>query len=477
MINLGDYGISEWTTSSDLINSGAATDFGGNLRTTKLEQGFEAVVSELSDVSDVESTNWQDEVVNAVTYTTIEMTRGQGYTSATVHSESSSNDYITQAADGVFIYLPTGGASPGPSLGNNVDITTDFSKEILSLVTINFLLALCCVVLSLTVGYYIFRNRRDSFIQTLYLQNGLADFLVGVGVVLQCPVLCLLMWKGKELSNITVPVFISYYILGLGVRMSVFINCVLGVVRCINIARPFYHISKSFLRVCTLIYMFIWVSIIGIDIWQFVMKRGINNQVFLVKSLLMKGQPGFGLILLSQDKGDHGVDYLIYHLGNSVQILLPTALPTVLCFILMIVQLYHLSNRSADRQLMERQTTESSTEEGKMLSKAGVTILLLTVIYVATSAVSIVTWLIIDGKGGYLGSKSKYEDSTEGKTTPSSWSDLTAIYFSLSTCPLICSTLTPLTLLLRGTGPAFSSARGFFSKFRSSSRSSNETQT
>ena len=465
MINLGVYRTSEWITTSDLSNSSTATDFGGNLRTT-LQQGFEVVVSQLSYVSFEESTNLKDVVVNSVTY----MTRGQGYTSATVYSESSSNTYTTQAADnngGAYIYQPTSGASRMPSLENSVDITTDFSKGIISLVTVNFLLSLCCVVLSLTVGYYIFRNRSDSFIQTLYLQNGLADLCVGVGVFLQCPVLSLLMWKGRELSNITVPVFISYYILGLGVRMSVFINCVLGVVRCINITRPFYHIKKLALRVCTLIYMFIWMTIIGIDVWQFTKKRGIDNQVFLVKSLLIKGQPGFGLILLSQDKEEYGVDYVIYHLKNSVQILLPTALPTVLCFVLMIVQLYHLSNRSAGRQLMERQTTESSTEEGKILSKAGVTILLLTVIYVATSAVSIVTWLIIDGKGGYLGSKIKYEDSTKDKTTASPWSDLTAIYFSLSTCPLICSSLTPLTLLLRGTGPAFSSARGFFSNFRS----------
>ena len=351
----------------------------------------------------------------------------------------------------------------------------DFSAEIITLVTVNFLLSLCCVVLSLTVGYYIFRNRSDSFIQTLYLQNGLADLCVGVGVFLQCPVLCLLMWKGRELSNITVPVFISYYMLGLGVRMSVFINCVLGVVRCINIARPFYHIKKLALRVCTLLYMFIWITIIGIDVWQFTKKRGIDNQVFLVKSLLIKGQPGFGLTQLSQDKGDYGIEYSIYHIGNSVRFLLPTALPTVLCFVLMIVQLYYLSNRSASRKLTARQITDSSTKNNVEISKAGVTILLLTIIYVSTSAVSIVTWLIVDGKAGYLGSKRKYDDLVKEERSATSWSDLTAIYFSLSTCPLICSTLTPLTLLLRGTGPAFSSVRSFFSKFRSSNSTTGTT--
>ena len=81
-----------------------------------------------------------------------------------------------------------------------------------------------------------------------------------------------------------------------------------------------------------------------------------------------------------------------------------------------------------------------------------------------TSGVSVVTWLVVYERRGYLGSKKEYEAVMEEKRTATSWSDLTAIYFSLSTCPLICSTLTPLTLLLRGTGSAFSGVRKVFTK-------------
>ena len=74
------------------------------------------------------------------------------------------------------------------------------------------------------------------------------------------------------------------------------------------------------------------------------------------------------------------------------------------------------------------------------------------------------TWLIIHGRNGYLVSQSKYEILMEEKRRETSWSDLIAIYFSLSTCPLICSTLTPLTLLLRGTGAIISGVRKIFTK-------------
>ena len=91
--------------------------------------------------------------------------------------------------------------------------------------------------------------------------------------------------------------------------------------------------------------------------------------------------------------------------------------------------------------------------------------------------VSIVTWLVVDGKQGYLGSQDKYEEVSEKPRAATSWSDLIAIYFALSTCPLICSTLTPLTLLIRGTGPAFSAAREVLTRISNASRLSTISNT
>jgi hypothetical protein len=260
--------------------------------------------------------------------------------------------------------------------------------------------------------------------------------------------LYLLISRGREIHHQTIPTYISYFVTGIAVKMSVFMNCVLGVVRCIKIVKPHYQINKKVLYVITIIYMLAWVLIVGLDLWQYTLKRDTKNQVHMVKELVMKPVPGFGLPLLTIQKEDPTPSFLVYHLGNMAQFILPTAFPTFLCFVLMIVQLYNMPKETRAKK---------GSKDKNRISKASWTIFLLTSIYVITSAVSIITWLIIDGQAGYLVSQ------TTKRREAMPWNVLIVIHFSLSTCPLLCSTQTPFTLLVRGTGVAFSSVRQFFS--------------
>lgn len=76
---------------------------------------------------------------------------------------------------------------------------------------------------------------------------------------------------------------------------------------------------------------------------------------------------------------------------------------------------------------------------------------------------SIILVLAYEGREGYLtATKSAYQSLAEDKRHAATWSELTMVYFSLSTCPLICSTLTPLTLLLRGSSPIATYFRRIF---------------
>ena len=237
-------------------------------------------------------------------------------------------------------------------------------------------------------------------------------------------------------------------------------NCVLGVVRYINILQPFYPINKNSVTKCKFSYMGLWVFMVGLDLWQFTKRIGTINQVRVVKALIMKGQPGFGLVLLTMQKEQYVPSYFVFHLGNLVQFILPIALPALLCFVLMIVQLCHLRKKSDGRE--SRQSESMAREADDSISKARLTIFLLTGIYVSTSSVSIITWLTVLGRGTY--SKTTYEELVKQQRTAMPWSELIAIYFSLSTCALICSTLTPLTLLIRGTGAASNSVRQLFNR-------------
>ena len=339
----------------------------------------------------------------------------------------------------------------------------NIKKDILTIQnTVNVLLSICCAALSFIMIYYRIRSKSTrSVVHVLNLQNGIADFFVEIAVLPQCPILYVLILKGSGVTGITVPAFISYFLTSVAVKMSVFLNCLLGVVRCINIIKPFYRPNRKVLTASTLLYMITWLFIAGLDLYMYTEKRNVKNQVFVVKSFLLKGQPGFSFILLTMNNKQQGGSYLGFHLGNLIQFIIPTVLPTLLCFVLMIVQLYHMPQK---RKSKKTTVTKKSQNEDDKISKASLTILLSTCIYVITSGVSIVTWLVVYGRRGYLGSKKQFESLVVGKRTATSWSDLTAIYFYLSTCPLICSTLTPLTLLLRGTGPAFSNVRKLFSK-------------
>ena len=137
-----------------------------------------------------------------------------------------------------------------------------------------------------------------------------------------------------------------------------------------------------------------------------------------------------------------------------VQFLIPVVLPALLCFVLMTIQIYYLTRQKVaitsnqpgagkkSTQLSKVSSKEPRTDKKKKPSpnrKAAVTILIVTTIYVLTSILSVAVWLIIYRT--HLG--------REDKIKKLSWTELSMIYISSSTSPLLCSTVTALTLFLR----------------------------
>jgi hypothetical protein len=353
------------------------------------------------------------------------------------------------------VYNPEETAGPQllvASSGNVMTADTWNKCSLIALISVNTVLSIICITLNFVMINFRLKARSTRCLaHFLYLQNGVADVFVGLGVLLQSPIMYLLISWDKEIHDMTISAYMSYFVTGVAVKMSVFLNCVLGVVRCIQIVKPYYQINKRALTVSTVLYMLAWMSIVGLDLVQYTLKKGTKNQVLMVKSLVMKGLPGFG-VFLTMPKGDPTQSLLAYHLGKLVQFILPTAIPTLLCSVLMI---FHLCN------MPKKMKGTNVPKKGDGVSKASLTIFMLTSVYVLTSAVSIITWLIVDGQAGNLVSQ------TTKKREGVSWSVLTVIYFALSTCALLCSTLTPLILLFRGTGVAFSSVRQLLSSTRS----------
>ena len=286
-----------------------------------------------------------------------------------------------------------------------------------------------------------YRHKTTNLSSTLYLRNGVCDLVSAVGSVLQVPSVVSILDKDASAS---LPLF-SYWIVTVSVRMSVFMNCVLGVVRCINILNPFYPVNRKMVNIGTILYFLLWTTIASLDLWFYSTKIGLRNKVYLVKSLVLKPEPGFSIpSLITGFKGNKSTSLSQAEVVIA-QFLTPVAIPAQLCFALMLFQIYHLrqgneiTNQKKKERGKERPMTDTRKKKEKNNQKAATTILLVTTIYVLTSTLSIVAWLVI------------YRDELrEGeKIKILSWEELSVIFFSSSTLPLLCSTLTPLTLLLR----------------------------
>ena len=339
---------------------------------------------------------------------------------------------------------------------NNESLSPNFTDEPIQNDTVNtpplalFLISSCnsfLAVLALILNTILvlhYKKHLTSIPSLLYFRNGLCDIISAIGFLLQVPSVISIL---KEHTPTILPL-LSFWITTISVRMSVFMNCLLGVVRCINILNPFYLINKKIITLSTSLYLLIWTSIASLDVWVYITKITLQNRVYLVKSLVLKAEPGFSLTSLSGSGGA-----VLTSLSQAeivlVQFLTPLVIPALLCFVLMVFQILHLRKQSfaVTPRVSTRKEEQGSNKEkdlkhrtNRRKNKAATSILIVTIIYVLTSTVSVAMWLVIYRE--HLGGGEKIKKL--------SWSELSVIYFSTSTLPLLCSTLTPLTLLVRG---------------------------
>ena len=302
----------------------------------------------------------------------------------------------------------------------------------------NIILVIPAVLLNgITMFHY--RKQTTNLPSVLYFRNSLSDSVSAVGFLLQVPSVISVL---KENTPDLLPLF-SYWICTVAVRMSVFMNCVLGVVRCIKIVSPFYLVNRKMVTLSSLIYLLVWIAIASLDIWFYTSRITLKNRVYLIKSLILKTEPGFYLAYLP---GSDGSRLSLLSQGEIVlvQFLLPVAVPALLCLFLMAIQIIHLKGKASVRQTNDPEPTATTVEARRSTNndRAAITILMVTTIYVVTTILSVAVWLVVykDHLDSWRGDKMK----------KLSWRELGAIYFSSSTLPLVCSTLTPLTLLIRG---------------------------
>ena len=103
----------------------------------------------------------------------------------------------------------------------------------------SFLAVLALMLNTILVLHY--KKHLTNIPSLLYFRNSLCDIISAIGFLLQVPSVISIL---KEHTPAILPL-LSFWITTVTVRMSVFMNCLLGVVRCINILNPFYLINKK----------------------------------------------------------------------------------------------------------------------------------------------------------------------------------------------------------------------------------------
>ena len=200
----------------------------------------------------------------------------------------------------------------------------------------NTLLVGLNLLLNFIIVTYYWSNS-GNLSSTLYLRNGIADSISAIGFLVQVPLVF------QVLEDIPPSLaLISYWIATVSVRMSVFMNCLLGVVRSINILSPFYLVNRKWVTISTTLYFILWSTIASLDVWIYASKIGLKNKVYLVRSLVLKPEPGFSLSGVAESD-NRALTSLSQGEVVALQFLTPLAVPAALCFVLMIFQIYHLT--------------------------------------------------------------------------------------------------------------------------------------
>ena len=135
----------------------------------------------------------------------------------------------------------------------------------ISMILLCTLLIFICLSLNITVFKFYGKKARDDVVFLIYSLLSFADILVAVGA--SFTVICLIQYlainmkeKGKDFVYPSVEYFsfISFFISSIAVRMSIFLNALLSIVRTIMIRDPFSQPSKVGICIAVGLMIFLW---------------------------------------------------------------------------------------------------------------------------------------------------------------------------------------------------------------------------
>ena len=317
-------------------------------------------------------------------------------------------------------------------------------KEDMILIGGNMVLVISAVVSNLIVLKY-YRHQIKKLIPFVYFSVALADLVTALSCLLHPVTLFLLLYFPSLKISSSILIFVSFLVSSSSIRVGVFNNLVLSVVRSINIVQPFYQIKLRYLKCVTAIYPAIWVVLGSLDIYWIVDLGYMSYPKAMFKHLIYRPMSGSGLAALFL--GEDATYLQIIMFGMTV----PFLIPCLIVCVCLVFQIHYLNISTAHLK-----------QGSKIASKRpAITIFQLTVLFIICNLTATVVFI-------------SYYAPSGSQTRRTGARDARIMYLSSCVLHVFNATFSPLIMILRGRSlkaTITSELRTFRSRFSSRSSS------
>ena len=297
----------------------------------------------------------------------------------------------------------------------------DFGEvEDMVLIGGNMFLVIAAAVFNLLVIKF-YKHQVKKLIPFIYFSVALADLVTALSCLLHPVILVLLMFTSSHNTLSSVLILLCFLSSSTSIRVGVFYNLILSVVRSINIVQPFYQVNLGYLKVASVVYPVIWAVVGAVDVYWVVDLGYMMYPKAMFKHMIYKPMSGSGLAALVL--GEDATYLQIILFGMTVPFLIPSLLVTI-CLVFQI----HYLNIS----------TAHLGKGAKIVSKRpAITILQLTLLFITCNLTATAVFI-------YFYAPSGSEQRRTGAR------DARLMYVSSSVLHVFNATFSPLIMILRG---------------------------
>ena len=284
----------------------------------------------------------------------------------------------------------------------------------------NMILVIAAVVFNVIVIKF-YKHQTKRLIPFVYLSVAVADLVTALSCLLHPVVLIILLISTSHDTLSSVLILVYFLISSTSIRVGVFYNLVLSVVRSINIVRPFYQIELGYLKVAHIVYPAMWTVVGAIDVYWIVDLGYIPYPKAMFKHLIYKPMSGSGLAAIALNDDSTYLEIIMF--GMTIPFLIPCLFVSV-CLVL---QIHYLNISTAHLK-----------QGSKIVSRRpAITIFQLTLLFITCNLTATAVFI-------YFYAPSGSEQRRTGAR------DARIMYVSSCVLHVFNATFSPLIMILRG---------------------------